>query len=31
MKEIQERKELQQRLTKALGDRIILPGAISQR
>ena len=31
MKEIQERKELQRRLTKALGDRIILPGAISQR
>ena len=29
MKEIQERKELQRRLTKALGDRIILPGAIS--
>lgn len=31
MREIQERKELQRRLTKALGDRIILPGAISQR
>lgn len=31
MKEIQERKELQRLLTKALGDRIILPGAMTQR
>lgn len=30
MKEIQERKELQRLLTKALGDRIILPGAMAQ-